>query len=536
MSTRQDVLVLGGGLAGLTLALQLRRAIPEARISVVEARNGPAPVATHKVGESTVEIGAHYLGDVLGLDDHLRTQHLRKFGFRFFSSDGQHDITGVQEIGVSRHLNVTSFQIDRGILENHLVEHASALGIEVHLGSRVQAIRLGADGHDVDVRGPDGLQTQRARWVVDASGRAGLLKRQLGLEETNEHDVNAAWFRVKARIDPESWSADERWLGRCIPGHRWLSTNHLVGDGYWVWLIPLSSGYHSIGIVADAATHPAGTMNSYPRALAWLDEHQPRLATALRSVGERPEDFAFLRHFSHDCKQLFSGDRWAITGEAGLFLDPFYSPGTDFIAIANTYITDLVARDLSGTPFAPYASLYDELFHSFARSTMSLFLGQYGIFANPTVLATKVIWDYTFYWGILCQLFFQRKLTDVRLLGRVRGDLQTAQRLNDAAQPFLRRWSSVAGAENPACMLDQARLPWFSDLNASLKDRLDDEQFVARISASRTCMQNLASEIIARAAEQVAGLRDWPESRALLDSAGLEPNAEGGLLRYPMIA
>ena len=69
------------------------------------------------------------------------------------------------------------------------------------------------------------------------------------------------------------------------------------------------------------------------------------------------QDFVFFRRFSYGCKQLFSRDRWAITGEAGVFLDPFYSPGSDFIAIANTYITDLVARDLGGEPIAPRAAV-----------------------------------------------------------------------------------------------------------------------------------------------------------------------------------
>ena len=35
-----------------------------------------------------------------------------------------------------------------------------------------------------------------ARWVVDASGRAGLLKRKLGLAEANGHDANAVWLRI----------------------------------------------------------------------------------------------------------------------------------------------------------------------------------------------------------------------------------------------------------------------------------------------------------------------------------------------------
>ena len=33
-------------------------------------------------------------------------------------------------------------------------------------------------------------------------------------------------------------------------------------------------------------------------------------------------------------------------GEAGAFLDPFYSPGSDFIAISNTLSTDLITRFL----------------------------------------------------------------------------------------------------------------------------------------------------------------------------------------------
>nr|MDQ2972202.1 NAD(P)-binding protein [Pseudomonadota bacterium] len=56
----QDVLILGGGLAGLTLALELRQHLPALSIRVLERRAHPVPAAAHKVGESTVEIGAHY--------------------------------------------------------------------------------------------------------------------------------------------------------------------------------------------------------------------------------------------------------------------------------------------------------------------------------------------------------------------------------------------------------------------------------------------------------------------------------------------
>ena len=51
---RYDVAILGGGLAGLTLAIQLKRQRPDTSVAVLEKRDGPAPLAAFKVGESTV--------------------------------------------------------------------------------------------------------------------------------------------------------------------------------------------------------------------------------------------------------------------------------------------------------------------------------------------------------------------------------------------------------------------------------------------------------------------------------------------------
>lgn len=530
-----DLAILGGGLAGLTLALQLKRRDPEVDIVVIERRAHPVQEAAHKVGESTVEIGAHYFANVLGLREHLDTQQIRKFGFRFFFSDGRSDVDRCTELGVSKILPTPSWQIDRGRFENFLAEEAQRLGVRFVDGAVVRGVEFGegeAPHHVVFERtgGQAGArETVECRWVVDASGRAGLIKRKLGLALPEEHDANAVWWRVDGQLDPNDWSDDAGWQARCTPPDRWRSTNHLCGEGYWVWMIPLSSGAHSLGIVCDAALHPLETMNTHEKATAWLRTHQPRLAAALDRPEHRLQDFAFFRHFSYGCKQVFSGDRWALTGEAGLFLDPFYSPGSDFIAIANTLICDLIARDRAGRGFAPYAEIYQQLYFGFFENTMTLYRGQYALFGDAQVMPLKVIWDYTYYWALLAPLFCGEKLTELSLLGRLRPQFERGSALNLAMQALLRAWGQAnraAGIDAHAHdgrLLDQYRIDWFHEMNRALHDLLDNDAFAARMVANVGRMEWLAAETLARARAVHPDIDDCGLD-ALLADAVAEPS------------
>jgi len=503
MKPGTDVVVLGGGLAGLTLALQLKQRDPTLAITVLERRAHPVREAAFKVGESTVEIGAHYFAGVLGLREHLEQEQVRKFGFRFFFSEGQDAIEPCTELGVSRLLPTPSWQLDRGRFENMLGDRARTQGIDFLDGATVRGIEFGEGdaAHAVAFDHAGASHTRTARWVIDASGRAGVLKRKFDLAEPNDHDVNAVWWRVDGIVDPHAWSDDAGWLGRCTPPDRWRSTNHLCGPGYWVWLIPLASGAHSIGIVADPALHPLDTLDTHAKAMAWLRVHQPLLARTLDDPQHALQDFLFLRHFSHGCKQVFSARRWALTGDAGLFLDPFYSPGSDFIAIANGYITDLVMRDRAGEPITAYAAIYEQLYRSFYENTLTLYQGQYALFGDAQVMPVKVIWDYTFYWALLAPLFYADKLTDLGMLGRLRTQFADAAALNRAMQALLRDWGArnTGPLATDGRLLDQHGIDWFHEMNRALDDRLDDAALFARLCANVARMRWLAAEILARA-------------------------------------
>jgi hypothetical protein len=65
-------------------------------------------------------------------------------------------------------------------------------------------------------------------------------------------------------------------------------------------------------------------------------------------------------------------------------------------------------------------------------------------------------------------------------------------------QTLLRRAAGRAIGNNPACMIDQQKLPWFAELNRGLRDRLDTDALAQRIEHAAGMLRALAAEILAR--------------------------------------
>lgn len=510
-----DVVVLGGGLAGLTLTLQILRQRPETTILVIEKQVHPVPEAAHKVGESSVEIGAHYFTQVLGQLEHFKTDQLPKLGLRyFFDAEDPNDITTRTELGGNTFFPTPSFQIDRGRFENHLGEQMRAAGADFVHGAAVREVTLGerGAGHTVTFARRTGDEppiTVAARWVVDASGRASLLKRKLGLAKKNSHDANSTWWRYDKRLKVDEFTDHEEWTNRTGgKRQRWLSTVHFCGAGYWLWFIPLASGSHSIGIVVDGKLHPFSTIATYEKSMAWIRTFEPQAAAYLESAiadGAQLQDFLALKDFSYSCTQLYDSNRWALTGEAGAFLDPFYSPGSDYIGISNTLVTDLVLRDLAGERIGARATVYNRIFFNFYQNQMSLYEGQMHMFGDPRVMTLKIIWDFAYYWVMPAAFFFHERLTDLMLFAERKDELDRTGDLNTAVQMLFRDWHA-AGIKTPPVFVNIAGIPLMQELNRGLRDDLDREQFDARLTSGIASLYQLASELYGEAKRDAPGI------------------------------
>ena len=506
-NTYYDVVICGAGLAGLTLARQMRMNHPHIKIALFDKAKRPFNEACLKVGESSVEVATHYFANRLNLADYFAQKHVPKLGLRFFFGDTHGPFEDRPEFGAREFPEVPSYQIDRGIFENDVREMIVRDGAHLYEGFAVKDINLSEDDapHKVVVRsaGMDEDVVVNCRWVIDGTGRRRMLQQQLGLSTPNGHSASAAWFRMEGRIDVDDLVTPEhkQWHDRLPTRTRFYSTNHLMGKGYWVWLIPLGSGNTSIGIVTDEEIHPLNNFNNYGLAYQWLKMREPKLADYL---GDKvPLDFLCYKNYSYSSHQVLSHERWSCIGEAGVFVDPFYSPGSDFICMGNLMTEALIAADLNGELTREYAEDLNALFLAVNESFVDLYRDSYGIWGVTHVMSAKILWDWAIYWSFFAQLCFQDILTKPDLVKQVFDVGKGYLPLNGKAQQLFRDWGKIGGNRDSFEFLNPFEVPFVLSTHVELTNKRSPEETINYIEENVSVFEQWLDSLVEQASREL---------------------------------
>lgn len=450
---RYDVVILGAGLAGLTVARQILLGGAGKRILLLDRRD-ELPPPEQKVGEATVQVSGYYYSKVLDLEEYLLQAHYMKYNLRFYWKSAGRDNRRYEDFGQSyiRKLsNIPTYQLDRNKFEGEVLRRNVAdpcFTLRAPIRDLTVALAEDAGDHLVTWTDDGGAHRVATRWVVDASGRHRVLARKLKLEKKNPIRHGTSFFWVEGLLDIErltdlSPSARRRHPHRRHLGHTpvCLATNHFCGEGLWFWVIPLHN-VTSLGLVYDANVVPREQVATREKVVEWVSREFPLFAEDLaqRTILHH----SGFRDYSHDCVQTFSEHRWALTGEAGRFTDPLYSPGGDLIAIHNTLIADAILGPESAVP--QKAPAYHQLMRAWYEAYVPSFALTYETLGDQEVYSVKYTWELTVYFGFYVFPFVNELLTNRAFLPTYLAWFARLGRLNANLQLLLRdfyRWKKA---------------------------------------------------------------------------------------------
>ena len=507
--TTHDLIVLGGGLAGLSLARQLSLARPGLRLAVVDPRPLPIDPATRRLGESFTEVSSGYFEHRLGLGAHLAAEHQRKLGLRFFLPGPA--LAERAELGILaaaappsmvQDTIPSTWQVHRGRLEHHL---AQTLEGELLQGT---AELIPGPPHQLRV----GDRSLRAPVVVDATAGANVLP--LSEErEAFDHGGQAAWFWVEAPLDVGAWSRDPAYQARAHPDLRWRATTHLVGRRGWCWLIRLADQSTSVGIVRP----PGQPFEDEAAMLAWLVTEEPELAEAMVGVPRSPISQRAWTAGGH--ATILDARGLARAGDAAGFLDPLYSSGADLLAITNEVLVPRLLAAIDGTLTAREARRANGLLGLVRLQYMSLYRDLFTVLQSPRATMARLAWDLSTYFGFLALLARNGAFRD-DLSPRAAWTGRQVAALQARVSAALVAWARHDPGAAHGCF-DQAECGLLNHLLRGLGTPCSGRELDTRLAANLALLEELAVAIFRQAAGAL-GL-PVPDGASNPYAAGLDP-------------
>ncbi len=318
-SITTDVAIIGGGPAGATLGTLLKKYHPRLSVTIFERERFPRD----HVGESQLPVIGQIL-DEMGCWDKVEAAGFPiKVGatYRWGRTDDFWDFQFIENgalraerrpakfVGQRKR---TAFQVDRAIYDKILLDHAAKMGCDVRQECAVRSVQKVDDR--IDSLTLDDGSDVKARWYIDASGHAGILRRSLGVQidcPTSLQNI-AIW---------DYWQNAE-WMDSVgVGGTRIV----IISVGYgWLWFIPLGPTRTSLGLVVPAAYYKESGKKPeqlYAEAVAEAPKIRDLVANATRENKlTTTKDWSFLA-------ERIAGENWFLIGESAGFADPILSAG-----------------------------------------------------------------------------------------------------------------------------------------------------------------------------------------------------------------
>lgn len=341
--TEYDVIIMGGGPAGSTLAAMLCRQT-KLRVAVFDKEKFPR--------EHIGETGAHPLVPGLqasgALDKVLASDcWIQKFGgtyqwdtdrpFVSFFEYANYLVDGVHR---------WSIHVNRAEFDTVLLDHAESCGAHVFQGVRVVTLTRGATVSIVELE--DGTQI-RTKYFVDASGRANKFAARGSNPDKrwlSEYRNIAVWSHYRNCVPAQQAAGD--WN---IFRDKDLSPIYAVAFEHgWVWYIPtrrMVDGTRetvwSIGIVTNPESIARVDLRN-PEVFLETIQSIPVLCDLVADAESIRPDMLTATNYSRvsDCFGSYD-ERWMAVGDASYFVDPLFSSGMTF-AVNQAWAAALVLR------------------------------------------------------------------------------------------------------------------------------------------------------------------------------------------------
>jgi hypothetical protein len=224
-----------------------------------------------------------------------------------------------------------------------------------------------------------------------------------------EHPTAACWSRWKGVKDWDGLELAERFpeWAAVVYGTRGTATNHIMGDGWWSWWIPLKGGDTSVGVVFDQrlAQWPQEDAPLGERLKGFLMQH-PAAREMLAHAEYDQTDVHWRKNLAY-CSTTFAGDGFALVGDAAAFMDPFYSPGMDWISFTAGSAAALITAERAGEPMSGRIEAHNA---NFARSYRcwfeALYKDKYEYIGEFDLMNLAFLLDLgLYYFGVVSQPF-----------------------------------------------------------------------------------------------------------------------------------